>query len=224
MAAKFETDGLNLTRGLLNYILDTTVQESPTQIQIREETAATLSNARMMISPVQGSVVRFLARMLRPSRVVEVGVFTGYSATWLADALDEGGTLVACELNQEYLDKARAYWAQAGLTQIRGILGPGQDGLQTLLDEGWAGTVDVMFVDADKTGYDTYYTMGCELLRPGGLMLFDNTLWGGSVADPSDTEPSTEALRAISRRAAADDRVDAALLSVGDGLLAVLKK
>jgi len=224
MAAKFETDGLNLTRGLLNYILDATVHESPTQARIRKETAEQLPNARMMISPVQGHVVQFLARLLNPKRIVEVGVFTGYSATWLASALAEGGTLAACELNEEYLAKARAYWAEAGLDQIRGLLGPGAQGLQTLLDEGWAGTVDAMFIDADKVGYDTYYTMGYELLRPGGMMLFDNTLWGGSVADPSNIEPSTEALRAISRRADADESVHAALLSVGDGLLAVLKK
>ncbi|MEL6180923.1 MAG: O-methyltransferase [Myxococcota bacterium] len=223
MAAKFQTDGLNLTRELLDYIAETTLQETPTQVHIRKETAAQLEEARMMISPIQGSVVRLLARLLQPKRIVEVGVFTGYSATWLADALVEGGTLVACELDETYLNKALAYWAQANLDTIRGLLGPGQQGLQTLLDEGWAESVDAIFIDADKTGYDTYYSMGYTLLRPGGLMLFDNVLWGGSVADPSNTQASTQALRDIVRRASNDARVDAAVLTVGDGLLAVLK-
>lgn len=223
MTAKFTRDGLNLTRHLLDFITEVSVKESDAQRAIREATAP-LPMARMMISPVQGQVMGLLARLVRPRRVVEVGSFTGYSAAWMVDALEPGGTLVACDLSLEYLELARQNWAAAGIAdRIEVRQGPAADSLQALLDEGWGQSVDLIFVDADKTGYARYYELGLELLRPGGLMLFDNVLWSGAVADPSVDDPSTEALRQISRIARDDASVHSALLSVGDGLLAVFK-
>lgn len=224
MTAKFQRDGLNLTRQVLDHIRATCVDETPAQAEIRDATSAR-PEARMMIPPEQGQLLRVLLRPLRPKRVVEVGVFTGYSATWLVDALAPGGELVACDLSAEYLQAAQQGWERAGISdRITPRQGPGAASLQALRDEGWDGTVDAIFVDADKTGYDTYYTLGLELLRPGGVMLFDNILWGGAVARPEADDPNTRALRALPARAHADDRVDAAILTDGDGLLMIVKR
>ncbi len=223
MTAKFSRDGLNLTRHLLDYVRRCSVVESDAQRAIREETAG-LEMARMMISPEQAQVMAFLARLVRAARIVEVGTFTGYSASWFAEAVEPGGKVVACDKNAEYMAIARRHWERAGLSdRIESRLGPGADSLRDLLSEGWAGTVDLIFIDADKTGCQTYYELGLQLLRPGGILLFDNVLWGGSVADPSDTTDDTEALRQIAATAAGDPSVASALMTIGDGLLAVLK-
>jgi predicted O-methyltransferase YrrM len=223
MTAKYLADGLNLNAELLDYVRRTAVRESPTQAKIRTATAED-PNSQMMVSPEQGSAMELIFRMLRPTRIIEVGVFTGYSATWLAAALQEGGELVACDVSEEYLEVATSFWKEAGVAdRVRGVLGPAADSLQTFLAQGWAGTVDAIFVDADKTGYATYYELGFELLRPGGLMLFDNVLWSGQVLDPSDDSPDTVALREVVAHATNDGRVHSALLTDGDGLLAVMK-
>lgn len=221
--AKFASDGLHLTRALLDFVRDATVRETPTQVAIRAFTAEHPA-AAMMIAPEQGQLMRWFARLLGARRIIEVGSFTGYSATWLAGGLAEGGELVACDISAEHLEIARGFWDRAGLADcIRPRLGPGADSLKWLLGDGWGGSVDLIFVDADKTGYATYYELGLELLRPGGVMLFDNTLWSGKVADPSVDDPDTVALRQISRHAADDPRVEACLLTDADGILAVLK-
>lgn len=223
MSAKFESDGINQTRALLDYIIDASVQESGPQQALRQDTAP-MPESMMMVSPEQGQLLGLFARMVRPKRIVEVGTFTGYSATWLAGALEPDGVLVACDISDQYIARAKVHWEAAGLSQkIVPRIGPAAKSLQGLLDEGWAQSVDLIFVDADKTGYDAYYTLGMKLLRPGGVMLFDNVLWSGSVADPQDTTPRTEALRAIVRRAKADPEVYGAVSTIGDGLLAVFK-
>ena len=222
-SAKFERDGLNLTRRLLDYVQGATVRETAVQVEIRAYTAG-LPEAVMMSPPEQGQLMALLARMIRAERMVEVGVFTGYSATWLAGSLPERGTLVACDVDEHWMEVARGFWARAGLAgRIDGRVGPGAESLQELLDEGWGGTVDLVFVDADKTGYSTYYELGLQLLRPGGILLFDNVLWGGEVANPENREANTEALREVVRMAGADPGVHAAVLTDADGLLLVMK-
>jgi predicted O-methyltransferase YrrM len=224
MAAKYQTDGLNLTSSLLSYVRASSVRESVSQSMIRTETAP-LPDSQMMISPEQGSVMAWLFRLLKPRRIVEVGVFTGYSATWLASALEDGGELIACDANEATLSRAVDSWREAGLQdRIRPLLGPAAETLNELLGRGWAASVDAMFIDADKTGYGVYYELGLELLRPGGVVLFDNVLWGGRVADDGDQSPDTVALRRIVAQATDDPRVHSAMLTDGDGLLAVLKR
>jgi len=221
--AKYETDGLLLTRGLLDFVGASMVRETEAQATLRAATGER-SNARMMISPEQGNVLEWLFRLTQPRRLIEVGVFTGYSATWLAQALEPGGVLVACELDEDYLAGARAAWKAAGIAdRIVGRQGPAAATLEELLDAGWADSVDGIFVDADKTGYDTYYELGLRLLRPGGVMLFDNILWSGAVADVTVSDPSTEALRSLALKAGQDPRVHATILTDGDGILAVSK-
>ncbi len=223
-AAKWASDGLNLTHELLSFVRDRTVVENDIQREIRAHTAKD-PWAIMMIPPEQGQLMRVLALLVGAKRIVEVGSFTGYSATWLAEALPTGGQLVACDIDPDYLATATGFWEKAGLMdRIQTRLGPGTEGMQSLLDDGWAGSVDMIFLDADKTGYADYYELGLELLRPGGILLFDNVLWSGKVADERNQEPDTVALRAISSIAAEDDRVDAAMLTDADGLLLARKK
>lgn len=223
-AAKWASDGLNLTHHLLSFVRDSTVRENDIQKEIRAYTAND-PWAIMMIPPEQGQLMRVLALLVGAKRIVEVGSFTGYSATWLADALPADGQLVACDIDPDYMATATGFWEKAGLMdRIQTRLGPGNDGMQSLLDDGWAETVDMIFLDADKTGYQDYYELGLKLLRPGGILLFDNVLWSGKVANLEDTEPDTVALRAISKYAAADERVDAAMLTDADGLLLARKK
>jgi predicted O-methyltransferase YrrM len=229
-SAKYERDGLFLTRGLLDYVRAVSVQETEAQSALRLETAQ-LAGAAMMTPPEQGQLMHFLARLIGARRIVEVGSYTGYGTTWLAAALpadaeaDARAGVVACEREAAHMEVARQAWRRCGLTdRIDGRLGPAEETLRALATEGWGGATDMIFVDADKTGYATYYALGLALLRPGGLMLFDNVLWGGDVARPEVDDASTGALRAIVRMAAGDDRVEHAVLTDGDGLLAVRKR
>jgi caffeoyl-CoA O-methyltransferase len=170
-----------------------------------------------------------IARMLAAKRTFEVGVFTGYSALVVALALKEmhaaGAHLLACDISEEWTTQARAYWRDANVDDVIELkLAPATETLQARIAAGQGGAYDFGFIDADKTGYDAYYELGLELLRPGGVMLFDNVLWSGRVADPADTSADTTALRALAIKARADARVDAAMTSIGDGLLMVVKK
>ena len=222
-AAKSETDGLHLTKELLAYIRALSAKENPIQKKIRSFTRE-LPEAVMMIPPEQGQLLSLLARLLGAERIVEVGVFTGYSATWLADSLPPHGKLVACDLEAEWMEIAQGFWDEAKLSdKIEPRLGPGEQSLKNLLSEGWRERVDMIFIDADKTGYDAYYTLGMQLLRPGGLLVFDNVMWSGEVANPENQEESTVALRQILERASEDSENFSAVVTHADGLLLVLK-
>lgn len=185
--------------------------------------------ARMQISAEQGAFMAVIARMLNAKRVFEVGVFTGYSALATALTMKElhpvGARLLACDINEEWTTKARDYWREAQVDDvIELVLAPATETLDKRIATGEAGQYDMGFIDADKTGYDSYYERGLQLLRPGGVMLFDNMLWNGRVADPADTSPDTSALRALAQKAKTDARVHAAMTSIGDGLLICVKK
>ena len=221
--AKFERDGLHLTRSLLDYLRTASVKESTIQREIRDYTAQ-LPEAIMMIPPEQGQLLSLLARLVRAERIVEVGVFTGYSATWLVDSLPAHGVLVTCDVDPDWMEVAQRFWEKAGIAeQIQPRLAPGVQSLQALLQQGWAETVDMLFIDADKTGYSAYYELGLKLLRPGGLLVFDNVMWSGQVANPDNREEETEALREVVQRAGADADVHAAVVTHADGLLLVMK-
>ena len=203
-------------------------REHPVMRRCREETAA-LANASMQISCEQAAVMQVLAKAIHARRALEVGVFTGYSSLAVALAMQEShgddACLVACDVSEAYVAQARKYWAQAGVDHVVQLrLGPAADTLRHLLAEGQGDSFDLAFIDADKTGYDAYYELCLQLLRPGGMMLIDNMLWGGSVADPSNTEADTAALRALAARIHDDKRVDMALATVGDGLSMVVKR
>jgi len=221
------SSSLGLTPELIRYLANVNPPEHPALKRCREETAA-MANAQMQISAEQGSFMQVLARVANAKRAFEVGVFTGYSA--LATALTMkalhpvGAKLLACDISTEWTAKARDYWREANVDDVIDlVIAPAAETMDARIAAGEAGTYDFGFIDADKTGYDSYYERGLKLLRPGGIMLFDNVLWSGRVVDPADTTPDTSALRALAHKIKADPRVHAAMTSVGDGLLICVK-
>jgi caffeoyl-CoA O-methyltransferase len=194
----------------------------------REETQK-LANSGMQISVEQGAFMALLAHMIHARRAIEVGVFTGYSSLIVALAMKEmhggNGRLLACDVSEEWTGRARGYWKEAGVErQIDLQLRPAIETLDARLKAGEAGAYDFAFIDADKTSYPGYYERCLELLRPGGLMLFDNMLWRGEVADRAQHDHDTEALRSVAKRAVHDERVHIALTAVGDGVLLCVKR
>jgi predicted O-methyltransferase YrrM len=212
-----------ITDALASYIRQTTVREPEVLRRLRESTADH-PHANMQISPEQGQFLHVLAKLVGARKVLEVGVFMGYSSTWIALALPTGGRMVVCDVNDEYASTARRTWREAGLDgSVELRLGPALESLDALLAEGHAGTFDFAFIDADKRNYQNYYERALSLLRPGGLIAVDNVLWDGTVADPNNQEPDTEAIRAFNRMLRADTRVASTLATIGDGLALACK-
>ncbi|MGH7558729.1 MAG: class I SAM-dependent methyltransferase [Gemmatimonadota bacterium] len=209
---------IELTDELYAYLLSVSLREPEVLRRLREETAEH-PKAQMQISPEQGQFMAFLMRLIDARRTVELGVFTGYSALSAALALPPDGEVVACEIDEEYAAIARGWWEEAGVDlKIDLRLGPALETLDGLLASGEADAFDFAFVDADKENYSAYYERCLRLVRPGGLILFDNTLWGGAVVDPEVTDATTEALRALNVLLHQDERIDLSLLPVADGL------
>ncbi|NWG45760.1 MAG: class I SAM-dependent methyltransferase [Alphaproteobacteria bacterium] len=221
---------IGLDEALQAYLARMNREEHPVLARCRTETRAEMGGrAIMQISPEQGAVLAFLVRLIGARTGVEVGVFTGYSALAVALALkDMHGTaarLHACDLDADYLARAGGYWRSAGVSEImEPHAGPAAESLEALIAEGAAGTLDYAFVDADKAGYPLYYERCLTLLRPGGLLIFDNVLWSGTVADPSREDETIRVLRTLTATARADDRLDMALAAIGDGLLLCRKR
>jgi caffeoyl-CoA O-methyltransferase len=222
------SSSLGLSPQLIAYLAQSNPAEHPVLARCREETQL-MPMAQMQISAEQGAFMQALARMISAKRAFEVGVFTGYSALAVALAMQErhggGARLLACDVNEEWTGKARDYWREARVDGIIDLaLAPANETLDRRVAAREQGLYDFGFIDADKTGYDGYYERGLTLLRPGGVMLFDNMLWSGRVADESDKTPDTVALRALAAKAKADERVRACMTSIGDGLLIVVKR
>ncbi len=200
------------------YLLNTVSREPEILARLRAETGP-MEFGAMQISPEQGELMAFLARLHGVRRYLEIGTFTGYSALAVALALPEDGRVTACDVSEEWTAIARRYWLEAGVAdRIDLHLAPAIETLDGLLAEGRAGSYDFIFIDADKPNYDGYYERALKLVRPGGLIGVDNVLWGGSVADPDNVEESTQAIRRLNVKMQADARVDYVLLPVGDGL------
>ena len=192
--------------------------------RLREETAS-LEEANMQIGPEQGQFMTLLVELMGAQNALEVGTFTGYSALALALGLPDDGCLVACDVSEEWTAIGRRYWEEAGVAhKIDLRLAPALETLDGLLAEGRAGTFDFAFIDADKEGYDAYYERAVKLIRTGGLIVLDNTLWEGKVADPAVTDRDTEAIRILNRKLVGDERVTLSLLPVGDGLTLARKR
>jgi predicted O-methyltransferase YrrM len=206
------------------YVNEVLIRETPLQQRLRAETAA-LPRARMQIGPDQGRLLALLLRLTGARRAVEVGTFTGYSAMAMAAALPADGRLVTCDVSEEWTAIARRYWQEAGLAgRIELRLGPAVDTLADLLRRDGADSFDFAFIDADKESYDAYYENCLRLVRSGGLIVIDNVLWSGAVADPSVSDAETEAIRALNRKVRDDPRVEACLMTVGDGVMLARKR
>jgi len=215
---------ITLTDSLYEYMNEVSLREPPLLLALREETAA-MTRRSMQISPEQGQFMALIARLIGARRCLEVGVFTGYSSLATALALPDDGSIVACDVSEEWTSVARRYWQQAGVThKVELHIAPATDTLDALLAQGQAGTFDFAFIDADKTNYLAYYERTLALLRTGGLVLVDNTLWSGKVADPEFADADTVALRHFNEVLHRDERVDLSLLPIGDGLTLARKR
>lgn len=208
---------------LYEYILSTTLRDDPLLSDLREETAR-MSEGSMQISPDQGQFMAMLVKLIGVKRAIEIGVFTGYSSLCVARSLPDDGQLVACDISVEYTDTARRYWERAGVAgKIDLRIGPAVDTLDRMIHEGESGTFDFAFIDADKPNYPKYYERCLRLLRTGGVVLVDNALWGGHVADGTRNDDITSTLRKLNASAGRDSRVEVSLLPIGDGLLLARK-
>jgi len=216
---------IGLDDRLYEYLSAVSLREPDLLRQLREETAA-LPNAGMQIAPDQGQFMALLVKLAGVAKVLEVGVFTGYSSLSVALALPDDGLVSAFDISAEWTAVARRYWDKAGVAhKIDLRLGAALAGLDALLAEGHAeGTYDFAFIDADKENYDGYYERALRLLKPGGLLLIDNVLWGGQVVDEAVNDADTAAIRALNLKIHADPRVDISLLPVADGLTLALKR
>ena len=207
-----------LTEPLYDYLLDHSLRESEAARALREETA-TLSKRSMQIAPEQGQFMQMLARLTGATSYIDVGVFTGYSSLVMAEMLPANGRILGCDLESEWTDIARKHWETAGISErIELVLAPALETLNSRIEAGEAGQWDMAFIDADKAEYIDYYEACLTLVRPGGLILADNTLWNGNVADPAVDDEDTQAIRAFNAHVHGDDRVDLSLVPIGDGL------
>jgi caffeoyl-CoA O-methyltransferase len=215
---------LGLGEDLFRYVTAHGAREHPVLAQLRAATAP-MRHAGMQIGADQGAFMQLLVKMLGARRTLEIGVFTGYSALAVALALPDDGRVVACDVSEEWTRVAREHWKKAGVDhKIDLRLAPAADTLDALLKEGNAGAFHFAFVDADKANYANYYERCLKLVRAGGVIAFDNTLWSGAVIDPKQNDADTVAIRRLNDMLICDERVDVAMLTVGDGLTLALKR
>ena len=215
---------LNLDDTLYQYLLDHSLRETVLLRTLREITSQK-ELSRMQIAPEQGQFMALLVELLGAEHIIEIGTFTGYSALWLAQAMPKHGELICCDISKEWTDIGRPFWRDAGVEErIQLHLAPALETLDKLIENGETGSFDMAFIDADKTNYLNYYERCLTLLRRGGLLLFDNTLWGGAVADPAEQDADTQTLRVLNDRLHHDERVSISLVPIGDGLTLAKKR
>ncbi len=213
-----------LDEDLHHHLVQTTVRDTDVMRRLRDRTAE-MPEAGMQIAPEQGQFMQFLINAVGAKRCLEIGTFTGYSALVVALALPEDGTLIACDVSDEYTSVGRPFWEEAGVAhKIDLRLGPGVASLRSLLADGYANTFDFAFIDADKPSYPDYYELCLELVRPGGVIAIDNTLWGGRIADPTHQDTGVQMIRTLNKRIRNDERVDMSLVPIGDGLMLACKR
>ncbi|MBU6416845.1 MAG: class I SAM-dependent methyltransferase [Xanthomonadaceae bacterium] len=214
---------IDLDDTLYQYLLDHSLREHPEQTALRE---ATRQHPRggMQISPEQGQFMSLLVKLIGARRTIEVGTFTGYSALTVALALPGDGKVLACDISDEYTSVGKPYWRRAGVaSKIDLVVAPAVQTLDARIAEGETDLYDFAFIDADKAGYDAYYERCLRLVRQGGLVAFDNTLWSGDVARPAEDD-DTRALQALNDKLHGDERIDMAMLPIGDGLTLARKR
>jgi len=212
-----------ITDLIYNYMVENSLRE-PEILERLREANVDQPRADFQIPPEQGQFMQLLTKAMGFRRAIEVGVFTGYSSLSVALAMPHDGRIVACDLNEEYTRIARGFWERAGVAhKIELRLGPALQTLDGMVDSGESGTYDFVFIDADKANYIHYYERAVVLVRAGGLIAVDNTLWYGHVADVARQDGDTNAIRALNRRILEDDRVHSSMLPIADGLTLALK-
>lgn len=214
---------IGLDDRLNEYVVKSHPQEHPVLAELRALTGR-MANGQMQIAPEQGHFLAFLIHLIGARNTLEVGTFTGYSALAVALALPPKGRVIACDVSEEWTSIGRKFWEKAGVAgKIDLRLGPAIGTLRKLAEEGWNDKFDFAFLDAEKTEYDDYYELTLPLLRKGGLVVLDNMLRDGDVADPKVQDRGTKAVRALNRKIAADKRVEAVLLPLADGVTVARK-
>jgi predicted O-methyltransferase YrrM len=209
---------IGLSDELAAYVVDVGTREPGVLARLRAETAA-LPEHRMQIAPEQGALLALLVELIGARRCLEIGTFTGYSSTAVAMALPDDGRIVCCDVSEAWTSVARRYWDEAGVARKIDLrIAPATETLDGLLADGAESTYDFAFVDADKSGYDGYYERLLRLVRPGGLIALDNTLWSGRVLDQDAEDEDTRALQALNRKLSGDDRISLCLLPMADGV------
>ena len=209
---------IGLSEELHAYLVKVGVREPDVLRKLRDRTAA-IPEHGMQIAPEQGAFMSLLVKVMGARNCLEVGTFTGYSSTAVALALPPDGRLVCCDVSREWTDIARETWTEAGVAdRVELRLGPAIETLDQLLADGDAGPFDFAFIDADKPNYDGYVERALRLVRPGGLIAIDNVLWSGRVADTSVDDESTRSIRSLNEKLASDERVEIAMVPIGDGL------
>jgi len=215
---------LSMSEPLYAYLREISLREAEPLARLRDETSH-LPLSAMQISPEQGQFMQLLVKALGIRHAIEIGVFTGYSSLCVALAMPEDGRIVACDINESWTGIARRYWKEAGVDhKIELRIAPALETLDTLIGNDLEGRFDFAFIDADKTGYKDYYERALTLIRPGGLIAVDNTLWNGNVVDPDNQSDDTRAIREFNQFIHTDARVDVSMLPIGDGLTLALKR
>ena len=217
-----QVKSFHLTAEVHRYIVAHGTPPDAIQQELIEETRKLGGIALMQIAPEQGAFMTLLARAIGARRAIEVGTFTGYSALCLARGLPAGGRVIACDVSQEWTAIARRYWEKAGVAEKIDLrIGPAAETLRGLPE---AEDFDLAFIDADKPSYPIYYELILTRLRSGGLILVDNVLWMGQVANPAATDAQTQAIRSFNDAVARDPRVDCVMLPISDGLTILRKR
>jgi predicted O-methyltransferase YrrM len=215
---------IGLSDELAAYVVKVGTREPAVLARLREETAA-IPQHGMQIAPEEGAFLAMLVELTGARRCIEVGTFTGYSSTAVALALPDDGELVCCDVSQQWTSLARKYWDEAGVAaKVDLRIAPAAETLDQLLADGEEAAYDFAFVDADKSGYDGYYERLLRLVRPGGLIVFDNTLWSGRVLDPNAADEDTRAITTLNAKLADDERISLCLLPVADGVTLVRRR
>lgn len=218
-------DQVEVSDALLTYVRDVSLREDPVLRELRETTAGLPLGTAMQLMPEEGQLLALFVKLCAAERVIDLGTFTGYSALAMARALGPGGRLITCDNSARWLGIAEQYWQRAGVAdRIEARIGDGAKTLGELAAEFGPDSFDLIFIDADKIGYPDYYESALALLRPGGLIVIDNTLLRGRVIDPEASDPESAAIRTLNERISGDSRVDIALLVMADGITLARKR
>ena len=223
-SARMANKTLNLDKTLYDYLLAVGLREPKVLRELREASEREEMSV-MRSAPEQGQLMAMLLKLMRAEKVLEIGTYTGYATLWMALALPKDGQIVTCDISEQWTFIAHRFWEVAHVQdKIHLHLRPALETLDDLIAHGGASSFDFAFIDADKENYAAYYEQCLTLVRPGGLIVVDNTLWGGKVADVRHQEPETRAIRTFNERLRGDDRIDLVMLPVADGLTLAVKR
>ena len=212
------------SENVARYVVENIIIDSALEKKLRIETSKLEAGGMISGSDV-GSFLGILAQSIGAKRAIEVGTFTGYTALKVASVLPKDGKLICCDISPEWTSIGQRYWQEAGVSEKIDLkIAPAVQTLQSMISNDQANTFDFAFIDADKKGYDNYYELCLKLLRSGGIVVLDNMLWDGAVADTTIQDETTQSLRKMNEKISQDDRVNACLLTVGDGLMLARKK